>query len=152
MRTAVIHDARPIALRFDGWNREKKKRPKPSTRADFPSRGQASNNSLVLPHLDLITVLFKLHFVHELADEINAAPVIGVEIFVLLGIGQLIQIESGSGVGNGDHDAAARISVHPAADFFGWIISASVDDGVRQSLLNRQRNLKALLFRNLQTG
>jgi hypothetical protein len=50
-------------------------------------------NHLVLPHPDFVSAPLKMDFVHELADQVNAASVIGLQVVAPLWIGYLIRTE-----------------------------------------------------------
>ncbi len=46
-----------------------------------------SDPQLVFPHPYLIPIALELNFVHELADQVNASSVIGLQVFTPLWIG-----------------------------------------------------------------
>ena len=79
----------------------------------------------------------------------HAATVVSFEILGVIGIREPFRHKPWTGVGNNDQDTSVGISFHVAADLFGSVILAAVDNRIRQSFLNRQDNLKLLIFREL---
>ena len=45
--------------------------------------------TLSLQHVNLSPVLVKMDFVHQLIDQVNAAPVLRMDVLTLAGIGKL---------------------------------------------------------------
>ena len=41
----------------------------------------------VLPHPDFVPIPLEFNFVHQLADQVNASTVVGIQVFTLLGVG-----------------------------------------------------------------
>ena len=59
---------------------------------------RATAEKLPLHHMDLGTVLVELHLVHQLVDEKNSTPVIGIEMLAHCATGNRAGIESRPGI------------------------------------------------------
>ena len=49
-------------------------------------KGPGENPQLVLPHPDFVPTMLEMNFVHQLADQVNAASVVGIKVLTPLGI------------------------------------------------------------------
>jgi len=87
-----------------------------------------------------------LNFVHELANQIDTASVVSMQVFISPGVGQEIWTETRSGIGHDNDDSALGIGLHPAPDLFRGVIPTTVHNRIGQGLLQCQPHLKALLF------
>src|SRR5579862_1426372 len=104
------------------------------------ARRGAREENLSLHHVNLGSVLVELHFIHELIDEENSAPVIGIEILAESASGYRLRVEPGAGIANNDEDAAFRVARYHALDDLARIFFGAVNDGIRQGLLQGQFN------------
>ena len=59
-----------------------------------------------------------MNFVHQLADQVNAASVIGMQILTPLWIGYPIRTEPWPGIRHDNYDSAKRIRLQTAPDLF----------------------------------
>jgi hypothetical protein len=59
-----------------------------------------------------------MNFIHELADQVNAPSVVGIQILTPLWIGLKFRAEPWSRIGHDNYDSALRIRLQPAPDLF----------------------------------
>ena len=59
-----------------------------------------------------------MNFVHELVDQVNPAPMVGLQVFTLLWIALKIWTEPWSRIGHDNYDSPLRIRLQPAPNLF----------------------------------
>ena len=74
--------------------------------------------SLSLHHVDFRAVLSEFHFVHELVDEKNSAPMIGINIFADRATGNDLGRKTGARIAHHDQQASIPIAGHITFDDF----------------------------------
>src|SRR5271168_742253 len=104
----------------------------------------------VLPHLDFVSPPFEADRVHELADQVNPAPVVGIQVLTARRVGDKLRLETWSRISHRNYDPAVWIRLQPAPDLLGCVIRASVNHRIHQSFLNRQPYLQSFLLWNIQ--
>jgi len=95
--------------------------------------------------MDFGAATLEEHFVHHVIDEIDAAPVILIEMLGLSWIWELAGFEAGAGIADYDQDAAIILEDHGALHEFCGVSGAAVLDGVGESFT--QSGLDFQLFR-----
>ena len=80
----------------------------------------------------------ELDFVHELIDQIDAAPVIRVEVLTVPRVGDFRGIETRSWIAHDNQHATILIASHVAFNYFGRIALGAVNNRVRQGFRERQ--------------
>jgi hypothetical protein len=86
----------------------------------------------ILSHLDFAPAVREMHFVHQLADQVKTAAVVGREIVAVEGIGDVFGIKTGAWVADDDGDAAIGFASEGAENSFGGVALRAVEDGVGQ--------------------
>jgi len=99
---------------------------------------------LVLAHVDFSPVSLETDLIHQLIDQENSSPVVGVHILAHQGIGNLHGIKAGAGVFHHDEKTVFLIARNAALHFFGGIVLTAMENGVSQRLAQRRFNLKFL--------
>src|SRR6185369_13713996 len=69
------------------------------------ARADAPATALLFNHVDFSAVLEELHFIHELVDQKDSTPMIGIDAFALQRVGDFARLESGAGIAHHDQDA-----------------------------------------------
>ena len=91
------------------------------TRIDLPALDLAISGwqaLSVLPHFDFATAALEMDLIHELADQVHAPAMVGIQVLFALGVGYKIRTESRTGVRHANQNPALWIRLKLAADFF----------------------------------
>ena len=92
--------------------------------------------------MDFGAVLLELHFVHQLIDQVDAAAVVGKDVFAAAGIGNGEGIEATARIVHDDQHTPLLVATYAALDLLGGIVLAAMNDSVGQRLAQRGFDLK----------
>ena len=102
-------------------------------RVGVASRGRIG--MLALYHADFSAVLSELHFIHQLIDQKDSTPMIGINIFSDGASGDAFGFKTSTRIAHHNEYAALLVSAHQALHCLGVIFFSAVNHGVRQRLL-----------------
>lgn len=100
--------------------------------------------------MDFGAVALESDFIHQLVNQEDAAPMMGIDVLAVQRVGNFDRIEAGTGIADDDQQAAFFIAGHATLYFFRRVVVAAVEDSVGQGLTERSFNLKFLASSTIQ--